>query len=272
MIDRKKFFNTIRDSLFSGTFTDSQVVGIDIILDEWERRKYKDLRWLGYALATVYRETGARFEPITESLNYSVEGLISNFGRHRISIAEAQKYGRSSAHPAKQEALGDILYGGSWGRENLGNTEPGDGWKFRGRGFPQLTGRGRYREFGRLLGVDLEKDPEKANEVGLSVAILFEGLVNGKFTGKKLGDYLNETEADWRNARRTINALDRATEIAENAKEFYQALLLAEVAGEAKPKPVEPKPSPGPKPMPLQPKEHWITKLFRAIARLFRRK
>jgi predicted chitinase len=41
-------------------------------------------------------------------------------------------------------AIANIIYGGEWGRKNLGNTQPGDGWRFRGGGLPQITGRANY--------------------------------------------------------------------------------------------------------------------------------
>jgi putative chitinase len=105
----------------------------------------------GRALASFlgqYHHESAGFSQMTESLNYSVEGLLKTFGRHRISEADAIRFGRSSAHPADQESLGNILYGGAWGSNNLGNTKPGDGWRFRARGFGGTTGRTNYREAG----------------------------------------------------------------------------------------------------------------------------
>ena len=75
-----------------------------------------------------------------ESLNYSVQGLLDTFGRHRISKADAEKFGRidkvvkgrkTVVRAAHQNAIANIVYGGEWGRKNLGNTQPGDGWKFR---------------------------------------------------------------------------------------------------------------------------------------------
>lgn len=48
------------------------------------------------------------------------------------------------------------------GRRDLGNTQPGDGYRFRGRGWIQLTGRHNYRTYGRLLGLPLEAQPELA--------------------------------------------------------------------------------------------------------------
>jgi putative chitinase len=96
---------------------------------------------------------------VTESLNYSVNGLLNTFGRHRISVEQANKYGRLQGRKANQEALANILYGGKFGRDKLGNTEPGDGWKFIGRGLKHCTGRWNYTECGKALGEDFVNDP-----------------------------------------------------------------------------------------------------------------
>lgn len=66
MIDRKKFFAGVRNLPFDGKLSKSQVSGMSAILDEWERRKLKDLRELAYMLATTKWETAHTMQPITE--------------------------------------------------------------------------------------------------------------------------------------------------------------------------------------------------------------
>lgn len=117
-------------------------------------------------LATCHVETGG-FKQATEGLNYAADALIKLFGRHRISEADAKKFGRIDAEvrkrtgwnlpdqPAHQNAIANILYGGEWGRVNLGNTQPGDGWKFRGRGGHMTTGRANYMRLSKAWKGDL---------------------------------------------------------------------------------------------------------------------
>lgn len=84
----------------------------------------------------------AEFSRYEENLNYSVEGLLKTFGRHRISKADAEKYGRiDGKRAADKQSIGNILYGGAWGKANLGNKLPNDGYNLRGSGGMQLTGR-----------------------------------------------------------------------------------------------------------------------------------
>ncbi|HMJ84101.1 MAG TPA: hypothetical protein VK504_13070, partial [Vicinamibacterales bacterium] len=113
---------------------------------------------LAHFMAQALHESGA-LTVLTESVNYGADRLIPIFGRSRITDEQAQKYGRTSGHPADQEALAKILYGGVWGLKNLGNREPGDGWHFRGAGLLQLTGRGSRERIGERLGVDLVGQP-----------------------------------------------------------------------------------------------------------------
>lgn len=103
----------------------------------------------------------AKFTRLVESLNYSVEGLLATFGRHRISRQDCHTYGRRPGHPADQEAIANIVYGGEWGQLHLGNMMAGDGWRYRGRGLIQLTGRFNYAAYSQraLMDPDSLTDP-----------------------------------------------------------------------------------------------------------------
>lgn len=97
-------------------------------------------------LANLLEECG-EFTVFSESLNYSTDALINKFGRHRITIEQANNFGRNENHPANQIAIANTLYGGKWGLQNLGNTQPNDGWELRGSGPIQITGRANITRF-----------------------------------------------------------------------------------------------------------------------------
>lgn len=111
------------------------------------------------------------FSTLVESLNYSVAGLRATFGPHRISDADCERYGRKPGQPADQEAIANIVYGGDWGRKNLGNTEPGDGWRNRGSGLIQQTGRANIEATGYTpdeLRTDIDKAADAAADFFVS--------------------------------------------------------------------------------------------------------
>ena len=97
---------------------------------------------------------------VIENLNYSTEALLKLFRRSRISVEDAQAYGRRRGQRAQQVKLANILYGGPFGEKNLGNTKPDDGSRFIGRGLKQLTGRYNYQSCGAALGIDLVNSPD----------------------------------------------------------------------------------------------------------------
>jgi putative chitinase len=106
----------------------------------------------------------------------------------------------------------------------LGNTWPGDGARFAGRGLVQITGRSNYRRLGEWLGVDLEGNPELALQPYLAAEILKAGMGEGLFTGKRLSDYFTADADDPVGARRIVNGSDRAAEIAGYYRRFLAAL------------------------------------------------
>lgn len=88
---------------------------------------------------------------LEESLNYTPERLLATFPL-RINATQAAKLGRSPEHPADQAGIAELVYGG---RRDLGNTKPGDGAAFIGRGAFQTTGRANYTALSAFFGIAL---------------------------------------------------------------------------------------------------------------------
>ncbi|RKD61568.1 hypothetical protein [Rhizobium sp. WW_1] len=209
-MDHAKFFAAARSSLFSGRLSTNQVNGMEAILDEWQARPF-DTRWLAYMLATAYHETDQTMCAISENLNYSADGLRATFPKY-FTATQAAAYAR------QPQRIANRAYANRMGN---GSEASGDGWRYRGRGLVQITGRNNYDRYG------IADDPDKALDPVKAVEILFDGMTNGRLTGKKLADYFSATATDWIGARKIINGTDRAADIAGYAKKFLAALEAA---------------------------------------------
>jgi hypothetical protein len=89
---------------------------------------------------------------------------------------------------------------------------------YYGRGYVQLTWRDNYAKIGQRFGVDLLTEPDLALMPNLALEILVYGMMEGLFTGKRLWTYVTGTTPDFIRARRVVNGLDHAEEIAFKAK------------------------------------------------------
>jgi len=105
---------------------------------------------LAHFLAQCGHESGG-FKAIQENLNYSAKGLATTFKKYFISEAAAGPYARN---PQK---IASKVYGGRMGN---GPEATGDGFKFRGRGYIQLTGRDNYTRFAKFIGEDTVNNPD----------------------------------------------------------------------------------------------------------------
>jgi putative chitinase len=133
----------------------------DVFADEIKDNTFSkgDVELLDF-LPTILHES-KMLERMEESLNYKAEALVPTFGAHRITPAQAQQFGRiDGKQAANQRAIANIVYGGAWGRENLGNILPDDGWTYRGRSPGQITGRANYARVGDLIGQNLVGIPD----------------------------------------------------------------------------------------------------------------
>lgn len=195
------FFAYARRAPFGGRLSQAQVDGTEAILAEAAKRGIADNQ-LAYILATVFHETGGKMQPVKEK-----------GGNQYLSKYDTGKLAKA-----------------------LGNTPAadGDGQLYAGRGFVQITGKDNYTKFG------LAKNPDKALELPTAIRILFDGMLLGKFTGRKLGDYFSVTKEDPEGARRIVNGTDKASLIAGYYRNFLDSLKAARegkpvVADSAKP-------------------------------------
>lgn len=191
MIDRKKFFDTVREELFGGVLSQRQVDGMNYLLDVWEARFAEDnprdgINWLSYALATVFHETAYMMVPIEE-------------------------YGKGQ--------------GKSYGEP----TGP-HGQCYYGRGHVQLTWEDNYKKGEKNLKdrynitAQIHKYPHRMLEDETSAMILYDGMIYGWFTGASLQQFFNSTEEDPYNARTIVNGHDKADLIKGYYYDFKKAL------------------------------------------------
>lgn len=115
-------------------------------------------------------------------------------------------------------------YGKGKGKK-YGKVDSTTGKAYYGRGYVQLTWLRNYALAGIKLGIDLVKHPELALDLEIASKIMFQGMRDGWFTGKKLSNYCHKNPPDFLNARRIINGLDRAGLIASYARRFLDGLV-----------------------------------------------
>jgi len=169
LIDIKDYPFTL--SMLKQVFTDikkDQEYILQEMVDELNKRDTDGVQmYVKYKLDTRHRlehffgqcvvEVGSSFHELTESLNYSAKGLMS-FSYFKNHPDEAEQYGRKEkfegkkkiiTQKANQEIIANIVYADENRSERLklGNTQEGDGWKYRGRGMIQITGREIYTDF-----------------------------------------------------------------------------------------------------------------------------
>ena len=116
---------------------------------------------LAHFFAQALLETGG-FTVLRESMNYSAQGLMQIFGvnHHSAAITEAE----AADLAYDEQRIAERVYGlGNPAKaKELGNTQPGDGFRYRGNGVLQMTGRGAHRSVGAACGVDFEGNPDLA--------------------------------------------------------------------------------------------------------------
>ena len=186
-IDRKAFFDSIRESLFYGVLSQRQVDGMNAVLDCWEQHfADSDIRYLAYAMATAHHETAFVWDAIEE-------------------------YGKGSGKPYGEPAgpYGECYYGRGFVQLTwLENYQKGE----------------KVLEENYGLECPMVQYPHRMLEIEPAALVLFDGIIGGWFTGVGLPTFFNASTDDPYNARKTVNGLDRADLIEGYHRSFLEAL------------------------------------------------
>lgn len=105
---------------------------------------------LAHFLAQAGHESGG-FKAVNENLNYGAKGLLSIFKKYFPTEAKAKEYER------KPEKIANLVYGSRMGN---GPETSGEGWKYRGRGYIQLTGKDNYKAFDAVVTESIIDNPD----------------------------------------------------------------------------------------------------------------
>lgn len=207
-MNRDKFFLAVRMDpvLFGGNMAQSAVQNINLFIDEFLRRADMLLTAFAAVLATARLEVGANMNPVREGF--------------KKTDAEAQAYvKRNFPHYSK-------VY---------------NGLMYYGRGYVQLTWLSNYQKFRAEIlakfGVDIVTSPDMVLRPDIAIYIIFEGMIRGIFTGKKLANYFTATVTNWI-FRPIVNGMDKASLHANVAQRFHAAAKAAQDNTMAAPKAV----------------------------------
>lgn len=189
-VDNKVFFDNVRHSLFRGRLQAKQVSGMEAKIKVFKNAGLP-LSWAAYAMATSYHETAHRMQPVREGLSASE----------------------------------------NWRKRNLRY------YPWYGRGDVQLTWEANYKKADKELGLNgaLTSNLDLALDPKISAEIMSRGMVEGWFSGDKRGRHTlarhlpdtEATKAQFTQARRIINIMDKAAMIAGYAVKFQSALKEA---------------------------------------------
>jgi hypothetical protein len=189
MILTDKSFVILRERLFGGSLTQTQVNSLNYLVARCEHFKI-NYSETAYVLATVFHETG----------------YLETVNGHKVM----NRYMR----PVKERGSQEYLEGKKY-------------YPYIGYGYVQLTWYENFLRVGKLIGVDLIKNPEKALEPAIASEILIKGMVFGWFTGvgfhRKCPVY-RYNKASYVRARKIVNGTDKADLIAGYAMDFEKAL------------------------------------------------
>ena len=177
--------------LFPRQITAEQQRNIELITKYWKALDGQNKHRLAYILATAYWE-GCRLVKVGNKAHWERIVNVPEIG---------------------------------WQKRKYAVPDPVTKQVYFGRGFVQLTWKANYIKAAKLTGLDIVNRPDLLlGNANASAKVLVYGMYYGMFTGRKLVDYINALKVDFIGARRIINGVDKAEQIAEIAGRFLAAV------------------------------------------------
>jgi predicted chitinase len=159
-------------------------------------------------LAIVSKESGFIPRGEISYRNTSNARIRQIFGSRVAGLSESQL----TTLKANDIAFFDQVYGSQWDKTlGFGNNNVGDGWKYRGNGLNQITGKSQFTKYAKLTGIDLVNKPELMNDIGVASDVLIE-YFKGRFSASnnKLSAYNSTGLNDFKNVTDSVGAFYHA--------------------------------------------------------------
>ena len=184
------------------------IIGKNTLLKIKEVYRIPTLEATAHFMGNAHHESGG-FKILEENLNYSADGLFKIFKKYFPTLEIAKQYAR------KPEAIANKVYGG-----RMGNVDEGDGWKFRGRGVMQTTGKTNYKLLGDFLDVDLVENPDLVkSDYALESAVFY-------FNSNGLWGKASKVDDDTiKKIRKAVNGgYNGLDDVANKVRYYYQLM------------------------------------------------
>lgn len=199
-IDREYFYSGWRACF--GKLQQPKVDRVNFLLEEFDKSSVFDTRAkTAYSFATIKRETAETFAPVEEGYwmtSNRVQKLYNYYANHNPG------------------ALSTIFPNGK------------NGINYLGRGYVQVTHNFNALKLEKAFGIPFFSNPDLLLEPDNAFKSMEHGMNTGLFTGKKLANYFTNDGYDFYKARKIINGLDAASEIANNAELFFNIIKFTE--------------------------------------------
>lgn len=239
MLNKELFIKSLPNN-FIRSKRSEKIKTLNALVDECARR-FMSNEHTAYTCATALRE--CNLIPKRESLYYRTAQSIRNTWPTRFANS-----GAAAPYTKNSRRLANKVYNGRMGNTSGSN----DGYYFRGGGLVQTTGRNNFVKASKAMGFDFTKNPTAINELRFAVPLMVSGMIEGRWTGRKLSNY-DRHNGDAVGfaaiaARAIVNGSDHAVEIAGNYELFLAAIEKS--GGMAQ-------------------KQHWAVSLFTSLLSFF---